>query len=99
MSETTKLQDPEATKRRRKVAYLDEDQILTLLRWCARPVGYLRLQSGTELPPDVDLLNVSFDPSRRALALVLSHPSFDYIEPGGLPPAIETAVLDIEPAT
>lgn len=79
--------------RRVMVLYVDEEWMLQALDACLNPdknSGY-RLTATLSLK-DVKLVRVTHCWDRRAFGFLLSHPTFDPVPDGGLPPMINDRI-------
>ena len=76
-------------ERRRAVIALDEEVLLDVLQGRIRLGGF---------PEDAKVVGIHYEFPRRALMLMLEHPSFAVVEPGELAPVIcHTVTRDFEP--
>lgn len=82
---------PTAEERTRvKVLYLPENALAEILQWMQAPAGsYVRLNTyDIPLPADLWVDRVFFETSRRAIGVLVCHPSFPVVAPHAETPII-----------
>jgi hypothetical protein len=70
-----------APDRRRKIVYVDEAMMFSLLFCNQTPTQFLRLPIAQGLPEGVRIHGVYYEPVRAAFAFVIGHESFEETPP------------------
>lgn len=91
--EDTKEVTGETNPRRYKIAYIDQQEMLSILRWRCEPEDGWLWVSGEDIPEDAKVINIFTVPDRCALAVVLEHESFDPVCPGCIAPDFGLATI------
>ena len=70
-------------ERREKVVFLNESLLIDVLNWCNAPAGtQLFLPTNCDFPEGTRVERVWSEYSRRCVAALVSHPSFDCVPDG-----------------
>lgn len=81
-------------ERRRRLAYLDEQELITILQWGNDPAsGYLTV-THRDIPEGAEVTGAYYDPARAALVVVLEHEDWEPVAVGALPPELFGACLE-----
>lgn len=81
-------------ERRRKIAYLDEQELLTILQWGNDPSsGYLTVVH-RDIPEGAVVVGAFYELKRAALGVVLEHESWEPVAVGAEPPELFGAAFE-----
>lgn len=81
-------------ERRTKIAYLDEQELLTILQWGNNPSSGYLMVTHNEIPEGAEVVGAFYELKRRALGVVLEHEDWEPVAVGAEPPELFGAYLE-----